>query len=204
MCQSEKQKNRLEKAICACVKAKNQRIEQYNRLPNKCKTCGCNLEYSKRKNKFCSHSCAAKTNNLGVIHNRHKGQYSQKPCKRCGKTTKNQYCSKECFLQHRRHERSEEIIKTGNAPNSPQIAKSYLVEMRGRKCEICGLEEWRGRPVPLVLDHINGKPFDNVLSNLRLLCGNCNMQTDTFAGKNIGKGGGRPYRNHRYLEGKSW
>jgi 5-methylcytosine-specific restriction endonuclease McrA len=50
------------------------------------------------------------------------------------------------------------------------------------KCSIqeCGLTEWCGRPIVLVLDHINGVNNDNRLENLRFLCPNCNSQQDTF------------------------
>jgi hypothetical protein len=51
-------------------------------------------------------------------------------------------------------------------------------------CKLCGLVEWQGRPLSLVLDHINGNPRDHRLLNLRLLCPNCNSQTPTFAGRN--------------------
>jgi hypothetical protein len=54
-------------------------------------------------------------------------------------------------------------------------------------CYECGLTEWRGRPLTLVLDHINGVNDDNNPINLRLLCPNCNSQTDTFSGRNIVK-----------------
>jgi hypothetical protein len=47
-------------------------------------------------------------------------------------------------------------------------------------CETCGLSEWRGSPLPLALDHINGIRTDNRLENLRILCPNCHSQTDTW------------------------
>jgi hypothetical protein len=53
-------------------------------------------------------------------------------------------------------------------------------------CYVCGLTEWLGRPLSLILDHANGLHYDNRLENLRLLCPNCNSQTDTFAGRNKG------------------
>jgi hypothetical protein len=54
------------------------------------------------------------------------------------------------------------------------------------KCAVCGLlPEWNTKPLVLVLDHINGIGDDYRLENLRLLCPNCNSQTDTFGGRNI-------------------
>lgn len=51
-------------------------------------------------------------------------------------------------------------------------------------CAICGMEAtWEGKPLTLILDHINGIPNDNELSNLRLVCPNCNSQLPTHAGR---------------------
>lgn len=54
-------------------------------------------------------------------------------------------------------------------------------------CEACGLSKWRGRRIPLQLDHSNGDRTDNRLVNLRLLCPNCHAQTGTWCGKNKGR-----------------
>ena len=53
-------------------------------------------------------------------------------------------------------------------------------------CSICKLDPfWQGKPLTLILDHINGENHDDRLENLRLVCPNCNQQLDTTNGKNI-------------------
>jgi hypothetical protein len=44
--------------------------------------------------------------------------------------------------------------------------------------------EWRGRPLVMRMDHINGDRGDQRIENLRMLCPNCDSQTPTFAGRN--------------------
>lgn len=64
------------------------------------------------------------------------------------------------------------------------IREGHLKE----QCYICGQGTiWLGKPLSLILDHINGVSDDNRLVNLRLICPNCNGQTATFAGRNARK-----------------
>lgn len=62
--------------------------------------------------------------------------------------------------------------------------REYLIRKRGRKCEICGTEEWMGKDVPLLVDHINGNSSDNAFKNLRIICPNCDAQLPTYKSKN--------------------
>ena len=53
-------------------------------------------------------------------------------------------------------------------------------------CSICGMEPiWQGKPLVLILDHINGCNTDDRLENLRWVCPNCNMQLPTTNGRNL-------------------
>ena len=64
--------------------------------------------------------------------------------------------------------------------------KLYKEGLKERKCELCGQDEnWNGKKMSLILDHINGDHSDNRLENLRIVCPNCNATLSTHGGKNI-------------------
>jgi hypothetical protein len=84
----------------------------------------------------------------------------------------------------------EILVENSTYTNIARLKIRLLREgLLENKCyaEGCGLTEWRGKPISLQLDHVNGNNFDHRIENLRLLCPNCHSQTDTFAGKNKGR-----------------
>lgn len=175
--------------------------DKFLKEAKKCLYCGTDLPYEKRSNKFCSHSCAGSFNNKGVCRN---GKpLEKKKCMMCDNTVKHRngkYCSKICEVNHKWILKKESIEKGESC--EPRVLKKYIKEKNGEVCSICGLTKWRGKAIPLVMDHINGNHKNNDPSNLRLVCGNCDMQLPTYKSKNMGNG--RHKRRQRYAEGKSY
>ena len=83
---------------------------------------------------------------------------------------------------------SEILVANSDYRSTTGLRRRLLKEeIKEARCEGCGLTEWRGVPIPLQLDHIDGDRRNNRLENLRLLCPNCHAQTDTWCGKNKGR-----------------
>ena len=127
-------------------------------------------------------------------------------CPSCGKEASRPsgtYCSNRCQQDYQKKKYVERVERIGafDATLDNTTPKTYLLRTRGHRCEICKRTTWMGRPIPLVFDHINGNSDDWRLSNVRLVCGNCNMQLPTFTSKN--RGNGRYWRRVRYAQGKS-
>lgn len=82
----------------------------------------------------------------------------------------------------------EVLVRDSTMQSTAHLRQRLLKEgIKDARCEGCGGTDWRGRAMPLQLDHINGDRTDNRLENLRLLCPNCHAQTDTWCGKNRGR-----------------
>ena len=80
---------------------------------------------------------------------------------------------------------------------SPRIFKKDIIEEQGGKCAICGMDnEWNGKPLVFVIDHIDGNASNNTRENLRCVCPNCDSQLPTYKSKN--KNGARHYYRYKH------
>lgn len=149
-----------------------------------CINCGNQTENPK----FCCRSC-------GVSHNNKIKPKRIKRIKKCQfckadfhsiRSENQKYCSKKCYEDYKNH-----IVETEGFPqswNSNQRIRKYLKNKHGNACMICGQsgDDWNGKPMTLIVDHIDGKSNNNKLENLRIVCPNCDSQLPTYKAKNKG------------------
>ena len=182
-----------------------------------CVRCGAEYESRSGNRRYCD-KCSHQSVYIepdSTKHKKHKGDWVVSTCLNCGKEIKRKweclYCDGKCQAEYKWKQTKQRILEAGefDAFNGTVIrgetnrrqVKRFLEEEYGHKCAICGLSEWLGQPIPLVVDHIDGDPTNHKIENFRLVCGNCDMQLPTYKAKNKGKG--RKFRRDLYEKDKN-
>ncbi len=87
-------------------------------------------------------------------------------------------------LRRRQRPLAQVLVEESTYPRK-DVKRRLLAEgLKEPRCELCGQDEiWRGRPMSMILDHINGVRADHRLENLRMICPNCAATLDTHCGR---------------------
>jgi hypothetical protein len=114
-----------------------------------------------------------------------------------GYSRNHKFCSLDCsyaFQTAKKDLRQENLYKDWlngkdlGLKNPRKIIREFLIKRDGYKCRECGIDKWQGKDITLWTDHIDGDATNNHQSNFRLVCPNCDSQSNTFGAKNYGKG----------------
>ncbi|MEU6460925.1 HNH endonuclease signature motif containing protein [Streptomyces sp. NPDC046976] len=99
----------------------------------------------------------------------------------------------ERMRDNQRRRTAEEILVENTSEHAARVPgqrlKRAMIETGvEERCARCGTDPvWRGRPLPLEVDHIDGDWRNNRIENLRFLCPNCHSVTDNYRGRGKGR-----------------
>ncbi|WP_188785025.1 HNH endonuclease signature motif containing protein [Nocardioides phosphati] len=132
---------------------------------------------------------------LGLRQNGGAHAHISRTIKRFGLDTSHFVLHNPSSQSHRRRAAHEVLVRLpedSRRAKPPQLKRALMELGVPYECACCGNDgAWRGLPLTLEIDHIDGDFLNNVPENLRFLCPNCHRQTPNFAGKSRGKYVGR-------------
>lgn len=108
----------------------------------------------------------------------------------------------KCLVSKNRNDLINNWLKTGDtncgiSTTLRNAIRDYIFDSQEGKCAICGIpNEWNGKTLNFILDHIDGNAANNFKDNLRLICPNCDSQLPTYKSRN--KHSARGYRRVGY------
>lgn len=112
-------------------------------------------------------------------------------CKNCGKEIRYNkiFCDVKCIGEHKHKESYLYFLNNheeySNGGYTPKGFKDFFLNEQDGKCAICGInQEWNGNKLVFIIDHIDGDASNNKRENIRMICPNCDSQTNTFKSKN--------------------
>jgi len=158
----------------------------YSKKNASCLYCEKNLKNSQKK--YCSTSCAAKINN--------KKRKKTKNCIACNEPfpfrKEQKYCSLKCQQSFQNDIRVHEWLAGNDLGFSGKnilikpFIRKYLFDTRGSACSLCKSDHKHPSDNKTIneIDHIDGNPKNNTITNLRILCPNCHALTPTFRARN--------------------
>jgi predicted transcriptional regulator len=112
-----------------------------------------------------------------------------KKCINCEELTKNKFCTSFCSSSYKHKEAYNDYLKNNykycNGGYTPKNFKDFFLNDQNNKCQICNIDsKWMNRDLIFVIDHIDGDASNNKRENIRMICPNCDSQTETFKSKN--------------------
>lgn len=101
----------------------------------------------------------------------------------------NKYDNQSEYASNQNRDRSklsdEVFFCDGVLRSGPSIKRRLILDhgVEDKCCECGQLPWWNGKRLTLQVDHIDGNRFNNLISNLRILCPHCHTQTETYSNK---------------------
>lgn len=90
------------------------------------------------------------------------------------------------------------IMRSTYSPTA--VAYKYIMNEQDYKCAICDMiNKWNNRDLKFIVDHIDGDASNNIRSNLRCVCPNCDSQLETYK-NNKSRRGTRQYRKNYSID----